>query len=123
MNEGITDFNDDNGFNDTLESGELATTLAIIKPNAFGYSEDIKLIIREAGFTILQEKLLQLLPENAEMFYEEHRGKPFFEKLVNFMTSGPIRVMALARINAISKWREVIGPTNPTVALNQAPNR
>ena len=66
----------------------METTLAIIKPDAVrkGYAADIKHRIREEGFTIIQEKTLRLSTQSVEEFYKEHAGKPFYPKLVKFMS-------------------------------------
>lgn len=104
-------------------ASDVGTTLAIIKPDAVakGLSDAIKLRIRDEGFTIVQEKLIQLNRTSAEEFYAEHYGKPFFERLTTFMSSGPVRVLILSRANAIKAWRQLMGPTNVTTAKQQAP--
>ena len=61
--------------------------------------------------------------EQCSDFYSEHYGKKFFPGLVNFMTSGPILAMVLAKENAIQQWRDLIGPTNSTVAKENNPTR
>lgn len=104
-----------------MSDGDYQQTLAIIKPNAFEHSVEIKRIIEKAGFGIVQERVLHLSKLHAEQFYEEHRDKPFFQKLVGFMTSGNIRVMVLSRKGAIANWRKLIGPTNPVLAKQQSP--
>ncbi|XP_023244514.1 nucleoside diphosphate kinase homolog 5-like [Centruroides sculpturatus] len=96
---------------ESKENIYIEQTLAIIKPNAFDRAEEIEDIIRNEGFIIIQRKELQLTPDEAAKFYAEHEGKPFFENLVVFMSSGPIVVMVLAKENAITHWRHVMGPT------------
>ncbi|XP_067127684.1 nucleoside diphosphate kinase homolog 5-like [Centruroides vittatus] len=96
---------------ESKENIYIEQTLAIIKPNAFDRAEEIEDIIRNEGFIIIQRKELQLTPDEAAKFYAEHEGKPFFENLVLFMSSGPIVVMVLAKENAITHWRHVMGPT------------
>ena len=65
----------------------------------------------------------QLTKQRAEEFYLEHYGKPFFKKLIQFMTSGPIYAMILGKPKAIASWRELMGPTNSTKAKKEAPKR
>jgi nucleoside-diphosphate kinase len=73
-------------------------------------------MIEEAGFRILAMRMQKLTRAEAEGFYAVHRGKPFFEELVAFMTEGPVILMALEREDAIAKWREVMGATDPKKA-------
>ena len=96
----------------------METTLAIIKPDAYksGYTGKIIDRIIEEGFNIKEMKQILLSKEKAEGFYDVHRARPFFAGLVEFMSSGNCVVLSLSRDNAISKWREVIGATNPEEA-------
>jgi len=66
---------------------------------------------------------LQLTRFRAEEFYEEHAGKEFFPKLIDFMTSGPVLAMVLSKPNAIADWRKLMGPTNVLKARQEAPRR
>lgn len=66
---------------------------------------------------------VQLTPQRAQDFYGEHKGKPFFETLVNFMTSGPVYALVLAKQNAIKEWRSLMGPTNSNTARAEKPKR
>ena len=66
---------------------------------------------------------LQLTQQRAEEFYGEHKGKPFFETLVNFMSSGPVYALVLARQDAIKEWRSLMGPTNSNTARAENPKR
>ena len=93
-------------------------TLSIIKPDAVaaGRGGEILAMIEKAGFRILGMRMLRLRREQAEEFYAVHKGKPFYEGLVNFMTEGPVVVLALEREDAIAKLREVMGATNPANA-------
>ncbi len=93
-------------------------TFAIIKPDAVAQNltGEILSIIGQNGFRILGMRMLQLNAKEAEGFYAVHRGKPFFPGLVKFMTEGRIVVLALEREDAIRKWREVMGATNPANA-------
>ena len=96
----------------------LENTLSIIKPDAYkkGYVEEICTRLEQAGLVIKEKKTLHLSADQAEGFYIEHKGKPFFEDLIEFMTSGPIQVQILEGENAISNYREVMGNTNPKEA-------
>ena len=96
----------------------LQRTLAIIKPDAVtrGGIGDIVSTIEQRGFKVLSAKMLHITREQAEGFYAVHAGKPFFESLTEFMSEGPILVMALERENAIAEWREIMGATNPANA-------
>ena len=93
-------------------------TFAIIKPDAVknGYTGKIYDRILQAGFNIIAAKLLKMTNEQAEGFYDVHRDRPFFNNLVEFMTSGPCMVLALEKSNAVESWRETIGATNPDEA-------
>tara|TARA_Y100001936_G_scaffold212177_1_gene220122 strand:- start:218 stop:640 length:423 start_codon:yes stop_codon:yes gene_type:complete len=93
-------------------------TFAIIKPDAVknGYTGKIYDRILQAGFNILSAKLLKMTNEQAEGFYNVHRERPFFNDLVEFMTSGPCMVLALEKSNAVESWRKTIGATNPDEA-------
>ena len=93
-------------------------TFAIIKPDAVkkGYTGKIYDRILQAGFNIISAKLLKMTNEQAEGFYNVHRERPFFNDLVEFMTSGPCMVLALEKSNAVAAWRETIGATNPDEA-------
>ncbi len=94
---------------------ELERTLAIIKPDAVAAGNAGRIIasIEQQGFRILAMRMTRLSKEQAEGFYAVHRQKGFFPSLVTFMTEGPIILMALERADAIAKWREVMGATNP----------
>jgi len=93
-------------------------TLAIIKPDAvsMGYASTISDRIIKEGFIILGTKKIKMSLSQSEGFYTVHIGKPFFEELTRFMSSGPCIVLALEKENAVDSWREVIGATNPKEA-------
>lgn len=93
-------------------------TLSIIKPYAVkrGFIGPIIAIINEAGFKISAIKSVKLTVEQAEEFYTIHNSKPFYNDLVEFMSSGPIVVMLLTKENAVEDFREIIGSTNPSEA-------
>jgi len=94
-------------------------TLTIIKPDAVGNNHTGAIIqmISDAGFRIRAMKLLQLTQQQAEQFYAVHRGKPFYEGLVVFMSSGPAVAALLEKENAVASFRELIGATNPANAV------
>ena len=73
-------------------------------------------MIEQAGLSIIGLKVLRLTPQKAGGFYEVHKGKPFYEGLVEFMSSGKIIVLALEGIDAINLWRKVMGATDPSKA-------
>lgn len=90
----------------------------MIKPDAFadGHSGDIIRMIEAAGFKIISMKLTKLSVERAGQFYEVHQGKPFYESLCRYMSSGPIIAMILQKENAVADYRKLIGATNPANA-------
>lgn len=93
-------------------------TFGIIKPDSVKKKVSGKILskIEENGLAVVAIKKLQLSKAQAEMFYEVHRGKPFYEGLVEFMISGPVFVMALEGENAIAQWRTIMGATDPAKA-------
>jgi len=93
-------------------------TLAIIKPDAVKKNILGKIIqrIEDEGFKISAMKMLHLTKDEAKGFYIVHKARPFYESLTDFMSSGPVVVMALERENAISHWRQVMGATDPAQA-------
>jgi nucleoside-diphosphate kinase len=93
-------------------------TLAIIKPDAVKKKIIGKIIqrIEEEGFKILGLKMLHLTKEEAKGFYIVHKDKHFYQSLTDFMSSGEIVVMVLEGENAIMRWREVMGATDPIMA-------
>ena len=95
-------------------------TFSIIKPDATARSltGEINAIIENAGLKIVAQKRIKLSQAQAEGFYGVHKERPFFKDLVKFMTSGPVVVQVLEGENAVAKYREVMGATNP---YNAAP--
>ena len=93
-------------------------TLSIIKPDAVGKNVigEIYTKFEQAGLKIIAARMMQLSKEKAEGFYAVHKERPFFNDLVEFMTSGPVIVQALEGENAIAAHREVMGATNPAEA-------
>lgn len=94
-------------------------TLSIIKPNAVAKNVIGAICHRfeNAGLKIVAAKMLHLTREQAEGFYAEHAGKPFYDGLITFMISGPIVVSVLAGENAVQRYRDLMGATNPANAL------
>jgi nucleoside-diphosphate kinase len=93
-------------------------TFSIIKPDAVrkGFSGAILSEIAKAGFQIVAVKRQSISKEQAKGFYAVHVGKPFFEGLCEFMSSGPLVLMVLEKENAIADWRKLMGATNPANA-------
>ena len=98
------------------QSGNL--TFAIIKPDAVSAGHTGKIIdkITTGGFRIRAMKMIHQSRKQAEGFYEVHRGKPFYEGLTEFMSSGPCVVMALEKEGAVKAWRDLMGATDPAKA-------
>ena len=96
----------------------MELTFAIIKPDAVaaGNAGPILSAVNDAGFKLAGMKLLHLTKAQAQGFYAVHKERPFFDSLTDFMSSGPCVVMVLAADNAIKKWRETMGATNPAEA-------
>lgn len=96
----------------------MEKTLFIIKPDAVSKRKIGKIIsiIEKNSIDILAMKMVYLTRDKAEEFYNEHKGKDFFERLIDFMTSGPIVVMALGGENIVLRVREIIGDTDPKKA-------
>ena len=93
-------------------------TFAIIKPDAVERRLAGQVLARiiEAGFTVRAMRLQHLTKREAEGFYAVHRERPFFGELTDFMSSGPCVLLALEAPDAIKKWRDTMGPTDPSKA-------
>jgi nucleoside-diphosphate kinase len=96
----------------------IQRTFAIVKPDAVekNVTGEILQMIEKNGFRIIGAKMLHINKAQAEGFYAVHVGKPFFNSLTDFMSRGPIVVMALEKDNAIADWRKLMGATNPANA-------
>ena len=96
----------------------LERTFSILKPDATerNITGAINAIIEKAGLRIVAQKRVLISREQAEKFYAVHRERPFFSELVDFMISGPVVVQVLEGDNAITKYREVMGATDPAKA-------
>jgi nucleoside-diphosphate kinase len=96
----------------------MERTLAIVKPDAVrrGLTGDILKRIEASGLTIVALRKLQLSRAEAEKFYAVHKERPFFRGLCDYMTSGPVVTAVLQGENAIGKWRQLMGATDPKKA-------
>ncbi|RKZ24345.1 nucleoside-diphosphate kinase [bacterium] len=96
----------------------MEETLLIIKPDGVQRNliGEVLRIVESNGLQILNIKMLKLSREKAEEFYSVHKGKFFFERLINFMISGPVVVVRLKGENAVNKLREIMGKTDPKEA-------
>ena len=93
-------------------------TFSIIKPDATrrNLTGKINAVIEDAGLRIVGQRRVRMSRAQAEQFYGVHKDKPFFGELVEFMTSGPVVVQVLQGDNAVARYREVMGATNPADA-------
>lgn len=93
-------------------------TLGIIKPDAVKKRVVGKIVARieEEGFTVAEMRLHRLTMDEAKAFYAVHKAKPFYNGLAEFMSSGPCVLLLLERDEAIARWREVMGATDPAKA-------
>ena len=96
----------------------IQRTLAILKPDCLEKNIQGKVIqqIIEAGFKIKGMRLLKLTADSAKKFYEVHKERPFYNSLVDYMTSGPVIPMALEKEDAVAAFRKLIGATDPSKA-------
>ncbi len=93
-------------------------TLTIVKPDAFGASKGGKIIalLEEKGFSVVAARAMRMSKEQAGAFYEVHAARPFYNELVEFMTSGACMPIILRRDNAVAALRDAIGATDPAEA-------
>lgn len=96
----------------------IERTLSIIKPDATrrNITGRVNALIEDAGLNIIAQKRMHLTREMAEVFYAVHSERSFFNDLCDFMTSGPVVVQVLKGENAVAKYREIMGATNPANA-------
>ena len=94
-------------------------TFSIIKPDALKRNliGHINQIIEQAGLNIIASKKIYLTQKQAEIFYSVHKERPFYNSLVNYMTSGPVQVQVLEGNDAVNTYRTIMGATNPEEAL------
>jgi len=97
---------------------DVEQTLSIIKPDAVerNLQEEIKNEFKKNGFQISKEKKIHISKQEAEQFYKVHETKPFYSELCEYLSSGPIIVMALEKQNAVLDNRKLMGATNPKEA-------
>ncbi len=93
-------------------------TLSIIKPDCVGENQigNILEYLEREGLSVVAAKMLLLTQDQAKSFYAVHKDRPFFQELVDFMTSGPILIIVLEGENAVSRNRQIMGPTDPSKA-------
>ena len=98
----------------------IERTLALVKPDAVKRNLIGKIIsrIESGGLRLVAARMIRMTKEEAKRFYEVHKGSPFYEDLTDYMSSGPILAMALEGEEAISKWRDLMGATNPVDAAD-----
>ncbi|MGN6460726.1 MAG: nucleoside-diphosphate kinase [Pseudolabrys sp.] len=98
----------------------LERTFSILKPDATArnLTGAVNAIIEKAGLRIVAQKRIRMSRKEAETFYAVHSARPFFGELVEFMTSGPVVVQVLEGENAIAKYREIMGATDPAKAAD-----
>ncbi len=96
----------------------MQKTFSIIKPDALKRNliGHINQIIESSDLKILASKKMYLTKNQAEIFYEVHKERPFFNSLIDYMTSGPVQVQVLEGENAVAKYRKIMGATNPAEA-------
>ncbi len=93
-------------------------TFSILKPDATrrNLTGAVNTVIEEAGLRIVGQRRIRMSEEQAKTFYEVHKERPFYGELVEFMTSGPVVVQVLEGENAVARYREIMGATNPAQA-------
>jgi len=98
----------------------METTLMILKPDAAERNliGSILARVEAAGLKIVRMEMIQLTPERARKFYHVHEGRPFLDDLVAYMSRGPVVVAALQAEGAITRWRDLMGATNPANAAD-----
>jgi nucleoside-diphosphate kinase len=98
----------------------IERTFSIIKPDATArnLTGAVNAVIEKAGLRIVAQKRIRMTKEQAETFYSVHKARPFFGELVDFMTSGPVVVQVLEGEGAVSKYRDVMGATDPSKAAD-----
>ncbi len=106
-----------NGAKSNIQEYKMAKqrTFSIIKPDATqrNITGAINKVIEEAGLRIVAQKKIHLSRREARLFYDVHKERPFFDELVEFMVSAPVIVQVLEGENAVAKYREIMGATNP----------
>ena len=101
---------------------EKEMTLVIIKPNGMDKMGAIWDRIISEGFTVCSARMVQLSHDDAINFYSEHQGKEFFERLISMMTENPVLMLSISGQDAVRRWREILGPTDPDEARRDFPS-
>ncbi len=104
------------------ESRALEGTFAMIKPDAVDRAGLIFTRIVKEDFMVVEQQRFRFSTELAELFYIEHRGRPYFDNLIQYITSGPVIGMVLARKDGLNHWLRVLGPKKPSDARTKSPN-
>jgi nucleoside-diphosphate kinase len=115
----VIDYADD--FTRSSLSAAIQHTYAMLKPGFVDHLGDALDRIASEGLGVVRLRFGRISRQTAARFYAEHEGKPFYDSLVTYITSGPIVALELMGPNAIAKWRQIIGPTNLEVAKRDAP--
>ncbi|XP_074855959.1 nucleoside diphosphate kinase homolog 7 isoform X2 [Carettochelys insculpta] len=97
-------------------------TLALVKPDAVCKVGELINTIVNAGFTVTKAKMMLLSRKEAMDFYVDHQSKPFYNELLQFITSGPTVAMEILGDDAVSEWKKLLGPANSVVARSEAPD-
>lgn len=108
-------------FTEAAYSSRAERTLAMVKPDAIQHAGKIIDAILSSGLRISRMRMCRLSPTECARFYAVHQGKPFFDGLVRYISSGRVLAMELMGPGAIAKWRQLIGPTDCNVARQEAP--
>ena len=116
----IVDFGDE--FTTKKLRSKKEKTFGLIKPDCVDKMGDILERVSAEGFVITQLKMVQLTLKEAAEFYAEHEGKPFFSALLDYITRGPVVAFEVMGADAVRKWREVLGPTDSSLARQEAPD-
>lgn len=96
-------------------------TLALIKPDAVSKAGEIIEMINKSGFTITKLRMMMLSRKEAADFHVDHHSRPFYNELIQFITSGPVIAMEILRDDAICEWKRLLGPANSGMARSEAP--
>lgn len=96
-------------------------TLALIKPDALSKAGEIIELINRSGFTITKLRMMKLSRKEAADFHVDHHARPFYNELIQFITSGPVIAMEILRDDAICEWKRLLGPANSGLARSEAP--
>ncbi|XP_031243624.1 nucleoside diphosphate kinase 7 isoform X3 [Mastomys coucha] len=96
-------------------------TLALIKPDAVSKAGEIIEMINKSGFTITKLRMMTLSRKEATDFHVDHHSRPFYNELIQFITSGPVIAMEILRDDAISEWKRLLGPANSGLSRTDAP--